>query len=343
MAENYTHITVLMPVYNAANFVGEAIESILSQSHRDFEFLILDDGSTDHTLSVIRSFQDPRIRLVVHERNLGLQESLNEGIRLASYDLIARMDADDISHPWRLEKQLAYMAAHPDCAMVDSWVKIMDAEKRFIRLEGMQSRFVYYTLTFECCIYHSAVMYRRNAVQSVGGYRLPYGEDYDLFWQLSRIYRIHTLEEPLLWYRVHGENLNTVTKKAEYEVYSWRLWQRNIAYYTGDKDEVPASWIHGYTYHFMPMIQEGNLNTIFRCIAYLDKISKRILSVENPNRNLDDIRYISAFKRRYIIQELAARLPLGKMWRLLLHYHQGPKALKETIKRGIRLVAGRRT
>jgi glycosyltransferase involved in cell wall biosynthesis len=326
-----------MPVYNAAAFVGEAIESILSQSYRDFEFLILDDGSSDNTLRVIRSFDDPRIRLVVHQQNRGLQASLNEGITLARYDLIARMDADDISHPWRLEKQVAYMTAHPECAMVDSWVKIMDGEKHFIRTEGIQSRFIYYSLTFECCIYHSAVMYRKKAVQSVGGYRLPYGEDYDLFWQLSRIYKIHTIEEALLWYRIHGANLNTVTKKTEYERYSWQLWRRNIAYYAEDKAEIPASWIACYRYDFTPLVEQGNLKMVYACLAYLDNLSKRILSVENPNRDADDIRHISHFKRQYIIHRLAAQLPFGKMWRLLLHDRQGKTALKETIKRGARL------
>lgn len=328
-----TYITVLMPVYNAADFVADAIESILTQSYCYFEFLIIDDGSTDNTLSIINSYKDPRINLVIHDENKGLQETLNEGIRLASYELIARMDADDVSHPWRLEKQVAYMLAHPDCAMVDCWVKVMDKDKNFIRAEGIYSKFVYYTLTFECCIYHSTVMYRKNDVLSIGGYMLQYAEDYDLFWQLSRSYKIHTIEEHLLWYRVHDQNLNTVAKKAEYDEYSQRLWRRNIRYYMGDNAQFPEAWIACYSYHFGPLLKENDMDAVYKCIAFLDKITAKILSVENPNRHFNHIQYISNFKRKYIIESLASHLPVLQMWKLLVHYHYGKKAIKLTLKR----------
>lgn len=326
-----------MPVYNGEAYVRDAMESILSQSHTYFEFLIIDDGSTDGTVSIISSYNDRRIRLVVHAHNQGLQFTLNEGIELASHELIARMDADDISHPWRLEKQVAYMVKHPQCAMVDCWVKIMDQQGNFIKAEGIYSKFVYYTLTFECCVYHPAVMYRRNSVLAVGGYQLPYAEDYDLFWQLSRRFKIHTIEEPLLWYRVHEQNLNTVTKKAEYDDYSKELRKRNIAFYVSEGTKVPESWMACYLYDFGPLLQEANLTAFYECIALLDKISARLLAVENPNRNLNDIRYISNFKKQYIINGLSSRLPLLDMWKFLLHYHQGKQALKQTLKRGIKI------
>ncbi len=329
------HITILMPVYNAAEFAGEAVNSILTQSYPYFELLIIDDGSSDNTSAIIESYNDERIRLISHKGNKGLQYTLNEGIELSSHELIARMDADDISHPWRIEKQVAYMQAHPDCAMVDCWVKVMDKDKKFIRAEGKHSKFVYYTLTFECCIYHPAVLYRKEAVQSVGGYKWPYGEDYDLFWRLSRKYRIHTLEEHLLWYRVHDRNLNTVTKKTAYEKYTRRIWQRNIEYYMGKGVKLPDSWIAAYIYNFKPLLNENNLETMYECISYLDKISKKILSVENPNRDRDAIQYISHFKRQYIINGLADQLPLLKMGSFLLHYHQSGKAVKKILKRMI--------
>lgn len=330
------YITVLMPVYNAENFVADALESILTQSYKYFELLIIDDGSTDETLSIIKSYNDPRIRLVAHEMNRGLQYSLNQGIDLASHELIARMDADDISHPWRLEKQVNYMMAHPDCAMVDCWVKIIDKQKHFIKAEGIYSRYVYYVLTFECCIYHPAVMYRKSNVQSINGYTLPYAEDFDLFWRLSRAYKIHTLEEHLLWYRVHDQNLNTVSKKTEYDEYSQMVWQRNVQFYMGNKVKVPESYLACYIYSFEPLLRENNLNSIYQCIAFLDKISAKILSVENPNRNLTDLQYISNFKQQYIINSIAGQLPVISMWKLLMHYHQADRAWKMTLKRWLK-------
>lgn len=325
-----------MPVFNAAEFVRDALDSILSQSYPYFEFLIIDDGSTDDTLAVIQSIADSRIRLVVHTHNRGLQYTLNEGIGLASYNLIARMDADDVSHPWRLEKQVHYMVANPQCAMVDCWVKLMDRRKEFIRSEGMKSKFVYYVLAFECCIYHPAVMYRKEAVQAVGGYGLEYAEDYDLFWRLSRRFKIYTIEEHLLWYRIHDKNLNTVVKKLEYDDYSRRVWQRNIRFYMGDDINLPESWMACYVYDFAPLLRLGSLNQIYACIAFLEQISARMLSVENPNRSLNDFQYISNYKKQYIINGLAGQLSFGKMWTLLLHYRQGGKALKWSLKRGIK-------
>ena len=113
-------ISVVMPAYNAENYIREAIDSILAQTFRDFEFLIIDDGSTDHTVEIIRSYSDSRIRLYQNERNMGVAATLNRGLDLARGEYIARMDADDISLPERFAKQAAYMDAHPDVAVCGS-------------------------------------------------------------------------------------------------------------------------------------------------------------------------------------------------------------------------------
>jgi glycosyltransferase involved in cell wall biosynthesis len=136
-------ITVLMPVYNAEQFLREAIDSMLNQSFRDFEFLIMDDGSTDSSISIIQQYQDPRIRLIRNEKNLGISPTLNKGIELASSDLIARMDADDISYPDRLQKQYDYMMAHPDCALLSAWARVITHDKKFVRMEKYRSNFYY--------------------------------------------------------------------------------------------------------------------------------------------------------------------------------------------------------
>src|SRR5688572_25142970 len=108
-------VTVLMPVYNAEKYLKEAIDSILQQTLTDFEFLIIDDGSTDASVRIIRSYADSRIRLVQNETNAGITVTLNKGIELAKAPLIARMDADDISYPMRLQRQYDFFLAHPYC------------------------------------------------------------------------------------------------------------------------------------------------------------------------------------------------------------------------------------
>lgn len=315
-------ITILMPAYNAEKYIQNAIESILCQSHSRFEFLIIDDGSTDGTVNIICSYDDARIRLICHEENKGLRFTLNEGIALSSYELIARMDADDISHPWRLEKQVNYMIANPECAMVDSWVKIMDKNGKFVRSEGIYSRYVYFTLTFECCIYHSAIMFRKGCVESIGGYLLDYAEDYDLFWRISRMYKIHTIEEPLLWYRVHDQNLNTVTKKQEYDEFLLQVWKNNIQYYFGNAVQIPEEYMACYRYDFDPLLKKEDLHAIRNSINLLQKLSDRILATENPNRNVKDIRFISEYKKKYILKEYGKLLSVSQMVKILLHYRQ---------------------
>src|SRR5688572_21702961 len=113
-------VTVLMAVYNGERHVRAAIESVLSQTHRNFEFLIVDDGSTDRSAEIVSSCRDSRVRLVTMDRNAGLSTALNEGLRLAQAPLVARQDADDLSEPDRLERQLAVMAGRPDVALVGS-------------------------------------------------------------------------------------------------------------------------------------------------------------------------------------------------------------------------------
>jgi len=118
---NQPQLTVLMPVYNGGPFLRSAIESILNQDFSDFDFLIIDDGSTDGSHEIAASYADPRIRLESNGRNLGLIATLNRGLDLARGTYVARMDADDIAFPDRLSKQLTFMEAHPEIGLCGTW------------------------------------------------------------------------------------------------------------------------------------------------------------------------------------------------------------------------------
>lgn len=229
-------VTVLMPVFNAAKYVREAIESILDQTFDDFEFLIIDDGSTDATPSVIRSFHDPRIRVRRHEQNLGLVATLNEGLHLAKADLVARMDADDISHPDRLEKQLALVDGNPDVVLVGSDVDIIDQNGKTISYEPKPTDpdAIRLILSVICPIAHSTVLFRKESVLKIGGYANLYvAEDYELWTRLADEGDLSNLPLPLLKYRINpeGESL----RKTDLQVASsriirdreWRKYDRN--------------------------------------------------------------------------------------------------------------------
>ncbi len=210
-----TQISVIMPVYNAEKFIREAIESILSQTFIDFEFIIINDGSTDGTLNKLEEYaqQDHRIQLVSRE-NKGLVATLNEGLALAKAPLVARMDADDISLPDRLEKQSTYLADHSNCVALGGRTLVIDPEgdqiciwNQLFDFDEIQDQ---HLNTFVgSAVAHPSMMYRTSAVRSIGGYKeecYP-SEDLDLLLRLSMIGNIENLSEVILKYRVHSQSI----------------------------------------------------------------------------------------------------------------------------------------
>lgn len=310
-------VTVLMPVYNAAPFIREAIESILNQSFRPFEFLIIDDGSTDESAAIVSSYPDPRIRFIRNEENLGITPTLNKGIALASCELIARMDADDISHPQRLQKQFGYMKRNPECALLSTWARVISGDKKFIRLERYRSNFYYYNLTFECWMYHPTIMFRKSAAQEVGMYSTPYAEDYDFFWKMSTRFQIGNLAEALLDYRVSSTSLHAVLRKKEYDAATERNVLRNIRYYMGEDFQIPHAALECLRHNFRPIVTH-DLGDVLESLAILDAITEKILQKENVNRDVRSIRSARYFKRKFILTELSKALPLIQAIELLM-------------------------
>ena len=206
--------SVLLPVYNGAPAVTVAIQSILAQSEPDFEFLIIDDCSTDGTADIIREYsrRDPRIRAVFHSENMGVSHTLNEALEMARTDLVARMDHDDESLPDRLRLQIDYMERQPEIVVAGTYVYHMGRHPKRDRLVRLPSSHddIVKILPLENCIYHPSVMLRRDAILRLGGYRRQLGnaEDYDLWLRASRIYRLANLEVPLLRYRLSTKGLS---------------------------------------------------------------------------------------------------------------------------------------
>lgn len=307
-----------MPVYNAERFLREAIDSILIQTFRDFEFLIIDDGSTDASKAIVRSYVDPRIRFYENDRNLGISETLNKGIKLASCELIARMDADDVSYPHRLQKQFDYMTQHKNCALLSTWARVISEDKRFVRLERYRSKFYYYNLTFECWMYHPTIMFRRQPVEAVGMYSMKYSEDYDLFWKVSTAFEIGNLAEPLVDYRLSPTSLNTVLKKKEYDVANEQNVLRNIRYYMGPDFPISQNELECLRHNFHPIAKRENVDEILEALKILAAITEQILTHQNPNRDEEQIQAAHYYKRNFIISEVCKLLPRKKAMELLV-------------------------
>ena len=200
-----------MPVFNGARYLPAAVESVLAQTERHFEFIILDDGSTDETPKIVDSYarKDDRIRFVRDKENLGVATRLNQGVRMAKAPIIARMDGDDLCAPHRFETQLKFLQDNPEAVMVGSRVEIIDPDGDALMIMGsalshdeidggLMSR-------RGQLLYHSSVMFRRDVALAVGGYDESYSaaQDVDFFLRMAEAGRIENLSEPLIQYREH--------------------------------------------------------------------------------------------------------------------------------------------
>ncbi|HZW32449.1 MAG TPA: glycosyltransferase [Isosphaeraceae bacterium] len=207
-------ISVCLPVYNARRYVAQAVESILGQTLGDFEFLILDDGSTDGSRPILEGYaaRDPRIRLT-SRANRGLVATLNELIDQARGEFLARMDADDIALPDRFRRQVDYLRAHPECSVVGCRARLIDpdgdplcdwfTERPHEEIDTLLLR----EDAVGSVICHPSVLMRRDAVLAAGKYRdFAVGEELDLFLRLAESSRLAILPDVLLEYRQHPES-----------------------------------------------------------------------------------------------------------------------------------------
>jgi len=241
-------VSVLTATYNSADLIAETVSSILAQTFGDFEYVIVDDCSTDGTPDVIRGFDDPRIRLYVNERNLGISENRNKGLSLCRGRYVAYTDQDDISAPRRLEAQVAYMDAHPEAVMAAAESDVIrDGRIEIDPPMNMPSHLLHWHLMTKSPIRHSSIMLRRDVLMEHGVvYRkqFPYAEDYDLYHVLMDIGELHVVPEKLLRYRYYGGNASIV-KKREMTESGWNFLHEQWRKYLGDTvtyDDIKSVW-----------------------------------------------------------------------------------------------------
>lgn len=199
-------VTVLMPVYNGEEHLREAIESILAQTFEDFEFLIVNDGSTDRSAEVIGAYRDPRIRLVHNEANSGLIATLNRGLELAAGEFICRMDQDDISLPERIARQTAFMESHPEIGACGAWFRKFGTGRGKVVRWQTDPAGIRCGLLFDSMLGHPTVMLRQESLAKYDLYYDPAyknAEDYALWTKVAEHCDLANLGEVLLLYRVH--------------------------------------------------------------------------------------------------------------------------------------------
>lgn len=204
-------VSVLMPVRDGERFLAAALESVLSQTLRDFEVVVVDDGSSDQSPSLVARVGDPRVRLF-QQRRLGITRALNRGLQHCKGRYIARQDADDLSHHRRLASQAEFLDAHPDVGMVACPAEVIDPSGRVVRVQPMplQPQAIAARLSQENCITHGSVMIRRDVLRRVGAYREEFAlsQDYDLWLRLVEDSPIGCLPSALYQYRVSSSSVS---------------------------------------------------------------------------------------------------------------------------------------
>ena len=308
-------VTVLMSVYNGEKYLREAIDSILNQTFKDFEFLIINDGSTDRTAEILESYNDPRIKIINNEKNMGLIRSLNKGIRMSRGGYIARMDADDVSMPERLKKEVDFMETHTDYAVVGTFVKILNKDSEVIHLieRPIGDAEVREFLKRDSCIPHGSAMIRKTCLLDVGLYDKPMArcEDYDLWLRISKKYRLANIPEYLYMWRNRSDNISIKYIKEQKICVVLAMVKNNIL----DVEQAAIQFIN----HIVDMgiiLKYKPLTIIFRFISILTfnrikpsilyKVLYRIRFSRKVNNVLTDFKMgrINSEKAKLILKDM---------------------------------------
>ena len=200
-----------MSVYNSQDYLVEAIDSILNQSFEDFEFLIINDGSTDDSVSIIKQYQDPRIQLIENPTNIGLTKSLNLGIDSARGEYLARMDADDIALPQRFEKQMAYLLQHKNIVLLGTGKIDISADGKVIAnkpalssAERLKALLFFHNTFCHPSIIGKTEIFRKYKYDEA----IPVAQDYHLWNRIAQEHPVDNLKQALLKYRVHASSIS---------------------------------------------------------------------------------------------------------------------------------------
>jgi glycosyltransferase involved in cell wall biosynthesis len=244
-------VSLIMSVYNGSSFLEQSISSVLGQTFSNFEFIIVDDASTDNSLEIITNFaeKDPRIKVLRNSCNLGLTKSLNLSLKVCSGEYVARIDADDFCAVDRLEKQIKFLDQNDKYVLVSSWAVEVDSSGNEIRVlkPNLTDSELKKVLIRHNPIIHSSIMFRRQIVLSEGGYDeyFVYAQDYDLYLRLVKNFSLAILPECLVFSRVSANSI-TVRKNRRQTFFALVARHRAIINKTYE--------FRNYIYLFFPLI-----------------------------------------------------------------------------------------
>lgn len=220
-----------MPVYNGEKYIKETIESVINQSFVDFEFIIIDDGSTDNTLNIINDFQDDRIK-IIKQNHGGIVKALNTGLQNSKGEYIIRIDADDICVQNRFDELLNFMNENIDIVICGSWADVIDESGNIIdelKHPPVDDKDIRRYIKIHNPFIHPSVIFRRDIIDKVGAYRnFKHNEDYELWTRILPIGEGHNIPQKLIKYRIHSKQ---ITRKANLQMRLFGVIVRLLAFF----------------------------------------------------------------------------------------------------------------
>jgi glycosyltransferase involved in cell wall biosynthesis len=304
-------ISVVIPSYNHESFIKQTVESILVQTHKNLELIVIDDGSTDKSLAYLRNVVDPRFKLIEQE-NKGAQNAINKGLEMARGDYLAILNSDDIYHPDRLSKCLVKLEAGID--LVASWIEIIDGEGKTLGIKKCWQNMLpweFNHLDFNNCgldefTHHllesnfvsttSNIVFSRKVYDEIGGMRnLNFVHDWDFLLRVARRFHCEIIDSPLLKYRVH--NSNTISSNRKHMLFEicW-IFAVHLKYFTGNL--VSCDDNNGYSqkldFLWKSINSQGNEKVLWMLLHYFDEL--QVKGEVNPEEFvLNDKRLCDAF------------------------------------------------
>jgi glycosyltransferase involved in cell wall biosynthesis len=271
---NTSLVSVLMPVYNSEDYINEAVLSILNQTHSHLEFIIVDDGSTDRTVEKIQMLNDARIKLLRNKENLGLAASLNMAIRKASGEYLARMDADDVSHPRRIEEQVKKFSTTPEISLLGTGLRYFGKSK-FKDYFPLDHESCKAKLLFNVCFGHPSLMIRAEVFADDSNLYNPqlkqYSEDYDLYTRLIDKYRLGNLNALLLNHRTYERSIKGEAESKRKE--NSRAVRKRMLLAMGVPEARIDMHIHSLACDFTPLETSEEFYKIGEWFQYLEAVN----------------------------------------------------------------------
>ena len=316
-------LTVLMAYHNDAPFIAEAIDSILNQTFGDFEFVMVDDASTDGSRDIVARYADPRIRVLRNATNLRLARSLNRGLEAARGALVARLDANDVARADRLQTQVRFMRAHPEFALLGGQCEVIDTRGRRLRratiAKPVTELGVQWYFLFDSPFIHSTVIFRKSAVDAAGGYDPAFdfapSEDADLWSRLAIDHRMVNLPDVLVSQRYDPSSITYDATRPHRVDFGPRL----TAYFADTMRRYLAlddtrEWAEVMAALFVDGVSVG-AETMRKYVAVVEAMEKRFLAVHpdaagNVDVGRGKVQLLARVLYRMTVRSRRASLPV---------------------------------